>query len=115
MFVVGGALLMTVASFMIAAWPSWTGVLVAAAVLGLGFGTYTSVDFALLTEVLPTSTDRARDLGVLNIASSLPQVIAPVVAAPIVTGLGGYPVLYGVAGVIGLAGAALVHRIKSVR
>jgi MFS family permease len=114
-FVVAGGVLMAAASFMIAAWPSWTGVLVAAAVLGLGFGTYTSVDFALLTQVLPSSTDRARDLGVLNIAASLPQVIAPVIAAPIVTGLGGYPVLYAVAGVVGLAGAVLVYRIRSVR
>ncbi|MCO1654546.1 MFS transporter [Pseudonocardia humida] len=114
-FVTGGGLLMAGAAFTIAVWPTWTGVLVAAAVLGLGFGTYTSVDFALLTQVLPSSTDRARDLGVLNIASSLPQVIAPVVAAPIVTGLGGYPVLYGVAGAVGLAGAVLVFRIRSVR
>ncbi|WP_214404727.1 MFS transporter [Pseudonocardia lacus] len=113
-FVLAGGTLMAIASFMIAFWPTWTGVLVAAAVLGLGFGAYTSVDFALLTQVLPSSTDRAKDLGVLNIASSLPQVIAPAVAAPIVTGLGGYPVLYGVAGVVGLAGAVLVYRIKSV-
>ena len=110
-----GGLLMAAASLLIAAWPSWTGVLVAAAVLGLGFGTYTSVDFALLTEVLPSSADRARDLGVLNIASSLPQVLAPVIAAPIVTSAGGYPALYGVACAVGLAGAVLIYRIRSVR
>jgi MFS family permease len=114
-FVLGGGLVMAGAAFLIVAWPTWPGLLVAAAVLGLGFGVYTSVDFALLTQVLPNTTDRAKDLGVLNIASSLPQVLAPVVAAPIVTGLGGYPALYAVAGVIGLAGAVLVYRIRSVR
>jgi MFS family permease len=114
-FVAGGGVLMATAAFLIAGWPTWTGVLVAAAVLGLGFGAYTSVDFALLTEVLPSSTDRAKDLGVFNVASSLPQVLAPVVAAPIVTGAGGYPVLYLVAGAVGLTGAVLVYRIRSVR
>lgn len=114
-FVLGGGLVMAVAALLIAAWPTWTGVLVAAAVLGIGFGTYTSVDFALLTQVLPSSVDRAKDLGVLNVASSLPQVLAPVLAAPIVTQLGGYPVLYVVAGVVGIAGAVLVYRIRSVR
>jgi MFS family permease len=114
-FVLGGGLVMAAAAFLIVVWPTWPGVLVAAAVLGLGFGVYTSVDFALLTQVLPNATDRAKDLGVLNVASSLPQVLAPVVAAPIVTGLGGYPVLYAVAGAIGLAGAVLVYRIRSVR
>lgn len=114
-FVTAGGSVMAVAAFMIAAWPSWTGVLVAAAVLGIGYGCYTSVDFALLTQVLPASADRAKDLGVLNIASSLPQVVAPIIAAPIVIGLGGYSTLYVVAGVVGLLGAVLVYRIKSVR
>lgn len=114
-FVCGGGTVMAAAAFLIAGWPTWTGVVAAAVVLGLGFGAYTSVDFALLTQVLPSSTDRAKDLGVLNVASSLPQVLAPVVAAPIVTQLGGYPVLYAAAGAVGLTGAVLVYRITSVR
>jgi len=83
--------------------------------LGLGFGTYSAVDLALLTQVLPTAADRARDLGVLNIASSLPQVVAPVVAGALVTGAGGYPLLYTVAAGVGVIGAVLVYRIRSVR
>lgn len=113
-FVCGGGLVMAAAAFLIAGWPTWTGVVVAAIVLGLGFGAYTSVDFALLTQVLPSSTDRAKDLGMLNVASSLPQVLAPVIAAPVVTQLGGYPVLYAVAGAVVLSGAVLVYRIRSV-
>lgn len=114
-FVAGGGTVMAAAAFLIAGWPTWTGVIVAAIVLGMGFGAYTSVDFALLTQVLPRSTDRAKDLGMLNVASSLPQVIAPVIAAPLVTQLGGYPALYVVAGAVGLSGAVLVYRITSVR
>jgi hypothetical protein len=35
--------------------------------------------------VLPTDADRAKDLGISNIANSAPQVLAPALAAPIVT------------------------------
>jgi MFS family permease len=103
-----------VATAVLAGWQTWPGSIVAAAVLGVGFGVFTSVDFALMTDVLPTALDRGKDLGVINIANALPQVAAPVLAAPIVTYLGGYRVLYLVAAVIGLAGAVLVGRIKGV-
>ena len=64
--------------------------------------------------MLPAAADRARHLGVINIANAAPQVLAPVIAAPIVTQLGGYPMLYTtVAVVTGLAGI-LVRRIRSV-
>lgn len=75
---------------------------------------FTSVDFALMTDVLPKALDRGKDLGVINVANSLPQVAAPVVAAPIVAHLGGYRALYLVAAVIGLAGAVFVGRIRAV-
>lgn len=114
-FVCAAGLVMSVAAVLLAAWPTWTGAIVASAVLGLGFGVYTSVDFALLTEVLPEAADRGKDLGMINIANSLPQVLAPAIAAPVVTHLGGYPVLYLAAAVIGLLGAVLVYRIRSVR
>jgi len=114
-FVLVSGLVMTVSAILLAGFPTWSGVVVAAAILGLGFGVYTSVDFALLTEVLPAAVDRGKDLGVINIANSLPQVLAPAVAAPIVTHLGGYPVLYLVSAAFTLAGAVLVYRIRSVR
>jgi MFS family permease len=113
-FVCVAGIVMAAAAVLLAVWPTWTGAVIAAAVLGTGFGVYTAVDFALLTQVLPRAADTGRDLGVLNVANSLPQVLAPVVAAPIVTGLGGYPVLYGVAAGVGLLGAVLVYRIRSV-
>lgn len=113
-FVCGGGLAMASAAVLMACWPTWPGVIVAAVLLGLGFGTYSAVDLALLTQVLPTASDRARDLGVLNIASSLPQVVAPVIAGVIVTGPGGYPLLYTMAAVVGVIGAVLVYRIRSV-
>ncbi|MGW1722805.1 MFS transporter [Streptomyces sp. NPDC002306] len=113
-FVIWSGVLMAVATAALAGWQTWAGAIVAAAVLGIGFGVFTSVDFALMTDVLPEALNRGKDLGVINIANALPQVAAPALAAPIVTYLGGYRVLYLVAAVIGLAGAVLVGRIRGV-
>jgi MFS family permease len=83
-------------------------------VLGIGFGCYLAVDFALITEVLPTALHRGKDLGIINIANSLPQVLAPLIAFPFVVLWGGYVSLYVAAAVIGLLGAVFVVKIKGV-
>jgi len=114
-FVTWSGVIMALAGFLLAGWHSWTGVIVAALILGVGFGAFTSVDFALMTQVLPTELDRGKDLGVINIANSMPQVLAPAIAAPIVAHAGGYPTLYLASSLFALAGAALVYRITSVR
>ncbi|MFD9473929.1 MFS transporter [Streptomyces goshikiensis] len=113
-YVIGSGLVITAATLLLAVWQTWTGAVVASLVLGVGFGVYTSVDFALLTDVLPTAEDRGRDLGVINIANALPQVLAPVIAAPVVSHLGGYTALYALAGFLALAGSVLVRRIRGV-
>ncbi|MBO1336943.1 MFS transporter [Streptomyces sp. VRA16 Mangrove soil] len=113
-FVLWSGVLMAVATGMLAGWQTWPGAIVAAAVLGVGFGVFTSVDFALMTDVLPKALDRGKDLGIINIANSLPQVAAPALAAPLVNQLGGYRVLYLVAAAVGLTGSLLVTRIKSI-
>ncbi|HPU12350.1 MAG TPA: MFS transporter [Aeromicrobium sp.] len=113
-FVIWAGVIMAVAAGMLAFWQTWPGVLTAAVVLGVGFGAFLAVDLAIVTEVLPDEAGFAKDLGVINIANSLPQVIAPVIAAVIVTSLGGYTMLYSVAAVIGLIGAVAVVKIKSI-
>ncbi|MFD9819914.1 MFS transporter [Streptomyces violascens] len=113
-FVVWSGLVISAATLLLAVWQTWTGAVVASLILGVGYGVYTSVDFALLTAVLPSATDRGRDLGLINIANALPQVLAPAIAAPVVTHLGGYGVLYALAGAIGVGGSLLVGRIRGV-
>ncbi|MEV1077578.1 MFS transporter [Streptomyces sp. NPDC050211] len=113
-FVRWSGVLMAAATALLAAWQTWPSAIVVAALLGVGLGVFMSVDFALMTDVLPEARDRGKDLGVINVANSLPQVAAPALAAPIVTHLGGYRVLYAVAAAVGLAGAVLVGRIKGV-
>lgn len=107
-------LIMAVPGVTLALWPTWPVVLVSAVVLGIGFGAYMSVDQALVTQVLPAAADRARDLGVINIANSAPQVLGPALAAPLVTYLGGYPTLYLSVAAVTIAGSVLVRRIRSV-
>ena len=107
-------LVMAVAAMLLALWPSWPAAMAAAAIMGLGYGVYLSVDAALVTQVLPSAAGRAKDLGIINIANSGPQVLAPAIAAPLVSRLGGYPALYlSVAGITVL-GSLFVQRIRSV-
>ncbi|MEZ5118686.1 MAG: MFS transporter [Candidatus Nanopelagicales bacterium] len=113
-FVVTSTIIVACAALLLAFTKEFNVAVIAAVILGLGYGWYLAVDQALITQVLPAAVDRARDLGVINIANSLPQVLAPVIAAPIVTTLGGYPVLYVVTAIVGLAGAVAVLPIKSV-
>ncbi|MGZ2223686.1 MFS transporter [Glutamicibacter nicotianae] len=93
---------------------SFTTAIIAAVLLGIGFGAYLAVDFALLTQVLPNADSRGKDLGMINIANSLPQVVAPLIAWLAVTWFGGYPTLFLCSVVISLLGAVLVRQIKSV-
>jgi MFS family permease len=77
--------------------PSWPGILIAQLINGLAFGLYLSVDQALMTRVLPSMENAARDLGILNIANAGPQVLAPFVASMIIAAMGGYRMLFVVA------------------
>lgn len=112
--VIGSSIIIAVASLTLGFFPVWPGAIIGACILGVGFGTYLAVDFALITQVLPKAADRGKDLGVINIANSLPQVLAPLIAYPFVAFWGGYISLYVAAAFIGLLGAVFVTRIRSV-
>jgi len=107
-------LVMAVPGVMLAFWPTWPVTIASAVILGLGFGAYLSVDQALVTQVLPSAMGRAKDLGIINIANSGPQVLAPAIAAPLVSQLGGYPTLYLSVAAITILGSAFVWKIRSV-
>src|SRR6478672_12857531 len=106
-------LVMATAAVLLALRPTWPATVAAAGLAGLGFGVYLSVDAALVTQVLPSAEGRAKDLGLINIANSGPQVLAPAIAAPLVT-LGGYTSLYLTVAVVVVTGSVLVRQIRSV-
>ena len=64
----------------------------------------------------PTADSAAKDLGVLNIAGALPFSIGPALAPLVLAiGSGSYQVLYAVAGVCALVGAAAILPVRRVR
>ncbi|MFI0470492.1 MFS transporter [Saccharopolyspora sp. 5N102] len=113
-YILTSCALMALAALLLAAWPTWTSALCAAPLLGLGFGIYWAVALALLTQVLPAAPDRAKDLGVVNIANALPQVVAPALATPVLAHLGGYAGLFTASAVATLLAGVLVTRVRGV-
>lgn len=102
--------------FVLAVASSFDGYLVGMAIGGLGFGMYMAVDLALVAGVLPDKDNAAKDVGVLNIAGALPFSIAPAIA-PFILGVGGGSsgVLYVVAGICAIVGAATILPVRGVR
>ncbi|HEY7012360.1 MAG TPA: MFS transporter [Streptosporangiaceae bacterium] len=109
---IGGAL-MAAAALLLTFMETWNAAIGAAVLFGVGFGAYLAVDQALITQVLPAAADRAKDLGVINIAIVCPSAIGALIAAPLVS-LGGYPTLFAGTAVVAVLGSILVWRIKSV-
>ncbi|WP_138758921.1 MFS transporter [Modestobacter altitudinis] len=114
-FVAGAAVLQALACAVLVAVPSWPSALVAGLLLGAGYGAYTSVDQALVTQVLPDARTVAGDLGVMNVAVVVPQALAPLLASLVIAELGGYDVLFTLAGGVTVLGALSVARIRTVR
>ncbi|GAB3573609.1 MFS transporter [Amycolatopsis endophytica] len=114
-FVLGAVVVMAAAAVVLVLWQTWPAALAASPLLGIGFGAYWAVALAILTEVLPAAQDRAKDLGVINIANALPQVIAPLAATVILAELGGYPGLFTASAIATLAAGALIFGVRSVR
>ena len=109
---VSGAL-MGVAAVLLTFVETWPAAMIAAVLFGTGFGAYLAVDQALITQVLPAARDRAKDLGIINIAIVGPAALAGGISAVLVS-LGGYPLLFAATAVVAAAGSTLVWKIKSV-
>lgn len=114
-FVIIGMCVMAAAMLLLAVFQVWIAVVAAAAVLGFGLGAYVAVDVAIVTLVLPSAKNRAKDMGMFNIANTLPHSIAPVIAGLILAMTHSYSFLYFAATVFVLLGIFTVLPIKAVR
>jgi len=112
-YAVLSSLLMAATGFLLAGYAAWSLVIVCAFALGAGYGAFQSVSQALSLVVLPNPANAGRDLGIINIASAVPQVIGAPVAALVVAGAGGYRGLFVFAGLIALGAAAAFARVPS--
>ena len=90
-----------------------TGMMVFAVLNGFAFGLYMAVDTALVNKVLPVAADAGKDLGIMNVAMVLPQVISAVVGAAVVA-LVGYWGLFLVASIIAIIGAVAVLPVRKI-
>ena len=114
-FVLCGGIVIGLSMLSLAFVQTRTGVTIAAVLFGLGFGVYLAVDIALITEVLPSASDRGKDLGILNVANTLPQVLVPIVAALTINAFHNYTVLFAIVAVAAVLSGLLVLPIKGVR
>ena len=114
-FVFVAAALQGIAALLLAFVPVLGVALVAAGILGLGYGCFLSVDQALATQVLPDAHTRGKDLGIMNIATAVPQAIAPLIGAFVVAALAGFQGLFVLSAIAALLGALAVLPIRSVR
>jgi MFS family permease len=101
--------------------PPFSTLIYIAVLFGIGYGAFTSVDWALAIDVLPSTQSAAKDLGVWAIANTLPQVLAPIIAGPILDAFNrrapnlGYTVVFAGAIVYVALGSVFVWRIKGAR
>ncbi|PWG59963.1 MFS transporter [Bifidobacterium catulorum] len=112
-FVIGAALLWVIPALVMFFIPSWPALLFSCAIIGIGLGTYNSVDKALVARVLPSHETAARDLGVINFADAGPQTVAPTIAATIVMITHNYGFIFIAMGVFCSIGALIATRIRN--
>ena len=85
----------------------------------IGLGIYYAIDLALVAAVLPDPENSAKDMGVFQIAGSLPQSLAPAIA-PVFLAIGGvatgnYFAVFMAAALFLLLGALAILPVRRVR
>jgi len=114
-FVYAAAYLQGLAALIIAFVPDFTITFIAAAILGLGYGCFMAVDQALATQVLPNSHTRGKDLGIMNIATTVPQAVAPLLGAWLVALFAGFTGLFVVSAIAATLGGFAILPVKKVK
>ncbi|MGH8917326.1 MAG: MFS transporter, partial [Actinomycetes bacterium] len=115
-FVAGAAVVVALGLLSLTVATDLTTLTICYFVLALGFGVFVGVDQALVADVLPARSDVAKDLGIINLAATLPQTLAPAIGSLLLAASGGsYNALLIVGAVIAATTAVATYRIKGVR
>ncbi|HEU4627582.1 MAG TPA: MFS transporter [Steroidobacteraceae bacterium] len=116
-FVIGAALVYGAGALLIAVAHGFPTFYFGMALSGIGLGTYLSVDLAFVTDVLPDKqNDAAKDLGVFNIASTLPQILGPIAATAVLAlSRDSYAAVFAVIAVVGGLAAIVIVPVRSAR
>ncbi|AKP64250.1 multidrug-efflux transporter [Levilactobacillus koreensis JCM 16448] len=81
---------------------------------GLGYAVYGAVDQALNIDVLPNKEEAGKDLGILNIATTLGQTVGPIVTSVVVV-MGGYKLVFPIAIAFVLIACIFIQMIRSTK
>ncbi len=115
-FVIGAALVAGVGLVTIGMAQTVMHFLIGSAVASVGMSVYYAVDLALVAAVLPDPENGAKDMGIFQIANTLPQSLAPIIApAFLAIGAvqgGNYTAVFLAASAFVLVGAAAIMPIK---
>ena len=115
-FVIFGALGLSASVIGIALSPGWLVLMGAYLAYGGAMGCYHAIDNALMVQVLPSTADVGRDLGLVNLSNTLPQVLSPVLALICIRqGHQSYQQLFLIGAVLAMASAGFTGMIRGVR
>jgi MFS family permease len=95
--------------------PSLTSMLVYSALAGFGMGAFISVDFVLITLVLPNAESTGKDLGIINVTTTLPQTIGVTIGSIAIAAFGSYAALLPFGIIATGLGALLLFFIRGVK
>ncbi|MBT0773191.1 MFS transporter [Kineosporia sp. J2-2] len=95
--------------------PSSMGMFLYAAIAGFGYGVFGSVDQAINVDVLPSKEEAGKDLGILNLATTLGQTIGPIITSTVAVSTGAYGLIFPISIAMAVIGALSITRITSVR
>lgn len=116
-FVFAATVIISIALAMPLIFPNMAGIYLYAILMGLGYGAYMSIDLALMSEVLPEGgADAGKDMGVLTIATQVPQTLSPLICATLLGLFGGnYASIFIFGMIVVFSSSFFVLPIKSVK
>ncbi|AWT35431.1 MFS transporter [Deinococcus arenae] len=112
--------LMAAAALLLLVAPSFGAALALAGAFGLGFGAFTSVDWALGSDAMPSQSSYARDMGIWHVAFVAPQMSSAPQGALLDWGNAqggnlGYTLVFGIAAVCFILGVILIRNVPDTR
>jgi len=113
--------MMTIVCVIFIVFQSQYSALIAGAFFGIGYGSYTSVDWALTTDVLPPTDEAGKFLGIWSAMGILPQVVGITIGGVILQLLRdlpnhlGYTTLFLVTIVYFALGTLVIKQVRGVK
>ncbi len=119
-FIMGGVALVMGGMILLGVSSTWVVVACAGTMIGVGFSIFYSLGLAMISQILPSSSSRGKDLGVINIASTVPQIILPGIGAAVLGAFNissptGFQILFGAGFLFLICGVWMMRNIRSIR